>query len=129
MAKDFNKEKWAKRKLKAKRVRTKIKKVSGLKYPRLSVFRSNRHIYAQLIDLSSGCVLASASDIEISSKEKNKKVESMNKTDLAFKVGELIAKKAKEKNITKVVFDRGFYKYHGRVKALAEGARKNGLIF
>lgn len=103
-----------------KRIRGKI---SGTKNrPRLCVFRSNKHIYAQLIDDRKGHVLLSASDLEI----KNKKVK---KIDKAKDVGRLIAKKAKEKNIQKVIFDRSGYKYHGRIKSLAEGAREEGLIF
>lgn len=103
-----------------KRIRGKI---SGTKSrPRLCVFRSNKHIYAQLIDDKKGHVLLSASDLEI----KNKKVK---KIDRARDVGRLIAKKAKEKNIQKVIFDRSGYKYHGRIKSLAEGAREEGLIF
>ncbi|MEK7659470.1 MAG: 50S ribosomal protein L18 [Patescibacteria group bacterium] len=81
--------------------------------PRLSVFRSNKRIYAQLIDDSRGTILLSVSDIKTS----------------ASKVGENLAKKAIEKGIDSVVFDRGGYKYHGRVKALAEGARQGGLKF
>ncbi len=90
--------------------------------PRLSVFRSSGHIYVKLIDDSKGEVLASASDFEL----KNRKT---NKTDLARKTGELIAQKALALKIGKVVFDRGGFKYHGRVKALAEGAREGGLKF
>ena len=101
---------------------------------RLSVFRSNKHIYAQLIDDKSGKVLFSASDLEIKSKTKkeNPKEEEKvfsNKVAKAFEVGKLIAKKAIDKKIEKVYFDRASYKYHGRVKALAEGAREGGLKF
>lgn len=103
-------------------------KINGTKEnPRLCVFRSNKHIYAQLIDDSKGKILASANDFKINidkeNKEKNKKV------IIAFKVGEEIAKKTKELKIKKVLFDRGGYKYHGRVKAVAEGARQEGLKF
>jgi len=100
-----------------KRIRGKI---SGTKdVPRLYVFRSLKHIYAQIIDDDANRVLIGVRDHGI----KGKKIE------IASKVGELIAKKALEKKITKVVFDRAGYKYHGRVKALAEGARKVGLKF
>ncbi|MBU3964381.1 50S ribosomal protein L18 [Patescibacteria group bacterium] len=100
-------------------------RISGKKdCPRLCVFRSASHIYAQLIDDDIQKTLVSASDVEIK-KDKEEK----GKIGIAFKTGELIAEKAKEKKITKVVFDRGGYKYHGRVKALAEGARKGGLKF
>lgn len=105
------KSKIQKRITRHKRVRAVVK---GTKErPRLSVFRSNKRIYAQLIDDSKGITLLNASDIKIS----------------ALKVGENLAKKALEKGIKAVVFDRGGYKYHGRVKALAEGARQAGLKF
>ena len=81
--------------------------------PRLSVFRSNKRIYAQLIDDSKGATMLSAGDIKSS----------------ALKIGESLAKKALEKGIEAVVFDRGGYKYHGQIKAWAEGARKGGLKF
>jgi large subunit ribosomal protein L18 len=90
--------------------------------PRLTVFRSNRSIYAQMIDDLKGGTLISASSTEI-------KESGLRKSQVAEKVGELLAAKAKDKNINKVVFDRGGYLYHGRVKALAEGARKGGIEF
>lgn len=116
----MNKETLTKRK---NRVRTKLKKRSS--HPRLSVFRSNQHIYAQIIDDLSQKTLASAStkSQELKGKFKTVTIES------AKAVGELIAKKAKEKKIEVVCFDRGAYIYHGRVKALAEAARSNGLKF
>jgi large subunit ribosomal protein L18 len=89
--------------------------------PRMAVFRSSSHIYVQLINDKSGTTIAQASSRDV--KEKSAK------TDLSSAVGKLIASKAKEKGITKVVFDRGGYRYHGRVKALAEGAREGGLEF
>jgi large subunit ribosomal protein L18 len=88
--------------------------------PRLSVYRSNKYIYAQLIDDFDGHTLASASSLEDG-------VEGDDPTDESRRVGELIAERAKEKGIEKAVFDRSGYKYHGRVKALAEGARDGGL--
>jgi large subunit ribosomal protein L18 len=91
---------------------------------RLCVFRSAIHIYAQLIDDDAKKTLVSVKDIEVK-KDQNDK----GKIGIAFKVGELIAQKAQEKKITKIVFDRGGYKYHGRVKSLAEGARQGGLKF
>jgi large subunit ribosomal protein L18 len=101
-------------------------KVSGTKEtPRLSVFRSNVHISAQLINDEKGETLVSASTKSLDKKEK----EGKSKSENAFLVGNLIAKLAKEKKITKVVFDRGGYRYHGRVAKLAEGAREGGLIF
>lgn len=89
--------------------------------PRLSVFRSHRQIYAQIIDDSSGKTLASASSMEIKSKAK--------KTEKASAVGKKIAENTKKAGINSVVFDRSHYRYHGRVKALAEGARSGGLKF
>ncbi len=104
----------------ADRTRNSIGKGSAEK-PRLSVFRSNANIYAQLIDDVSGKTLVSASSMEI--KEK------MKKADVAKAVGVLVANKAIKAGITKAVFDRGKYKYHGRVKALADGAREGKLEF
>ncbi len=105
------------RKQRHKRVRAKI---SGTpQRPRISVFRSLKHTYAQLVDDSKGVTLVSANDYGVKK----------NKTESAFAVGEELAKKAKEKKISEVVFDRGGYLYHGRVKAVAEGARKGGLKF
>ena len=92
--------------------------------PRLNVYRSNKHIYAQLIDDVKGVTLASASTLD---KELN--LESTSNIEAAAKVGELIAKRAVEKGYKSVVFDRGGYLYHGRVKALAEAAREAGLEF
>lgn len=99
------------------------KKVAGsAERPRLSVFRSNKAIYAQLVDDTNGNVLTSASSALLETK-------SDNKVEQAKAVGKLIAEKAKDKNIDSVVFDRSGYLYHGRVKALAEGARECGLNF
>lgn len=95
-------------------------KISGTPArPRLCVFRSNTHIYAQLIDDTTRSTIASVKDIEIKGKK--------DKTAIAKEVGLLLAKKAIEKKISEVVFDRGGFQYHGRVKALAEGAREGGL--
>jgi len=113
-------EKQIKRKRRHKRVRAKISGTA--KCPRLCVFRSNKHIYAQLINDEKGKTLVVAKDLEIKDLKSKK-------TEIAYKVGELIAEKAIKNKIKKIVFDRGGYKYHGRVKALAEGARKGGLIF
>ncbi len=99
------------------------RKVAGMpERPRLTVFRSNRGIYAQVINDLEGRTLASASSAEL-------KDSKLSKREQAEKVGELLAGRAKEKNIERVVFDRGSYLYHGRVKALAEGARKGGIQF
>lgn len=94
--------------------------------PRLSVFRSLDHIYAQIIDDSVGCTLASASTVDQVVREQ---VVDLSKTKQAQVVGQVLAERALSKGVTKVVFDRGGYKYHGRVKALAEAARKAGLDF
>ncbi len=92
--------------------------------PRLNVFRSNKHIYAQLIDDVNGVTLASASTLD-----KDLGVEGTGNIEAAQKVGENIAKRAVEKGYKSVVFDRGGYLFHGRVKALADAARENGLEF
>lgn len=110
-----------KRTTRHKRVRAKI--FGARIRPRLSVFRSNKHLFMQLIDDAKGMTLVSASDSELKLKGKNKK------TVLAQETGELLAKKALEKKIKQVIFDRGGYKYQGRIKAAAEGARKGGLEF
>lgn len=100
-------------------------KVSGnATCPRLSIFSSNKHIFAQIIDDSNGKTLVSASDYE-----KGSKISKGTKTEVSKQIGVQIAKRAKEKKITKVVFDRGGKLYHGRVKAVAEGAREGGLEF
>ena len=104
-----------------KRVRSKISGTAEC--PRLNVFRSTNNIYAQLIDDVKGVTLASASSLD-----KEIDVYGGNK-DAARKVGQLIAKRAADKGITEVVFDRGGYIFHGRVKELAEGAREGGLKF
>ncbi len=112
--------KQTKRNRKHNRVRAKIQGTA--KVPRLCVFRSAQHIYAQLIDDDKGKTLFQAKDYEIKAKTKGK-------VELAKEVGKLIAQKALEKKLETVKFDRGGYKYHGRVKALAEGAREAGLKF
>lgn len=141
----MKKEKKQKRYRRHKRVRAKL--FGTAKRPRLCVFRSAKHIYAQLIDDEKGKTLAEASDLKLKKTKVKKtrkppphpptrlkgerapdKVKS-RKAAIAYEVGKLIAKKALEKKIEKVVFDRGGYQYHGRVKALAEGAREGGLKF
>ncbi|GFR38835.1 50S ribosomal protein L18 [Insulibacter thermoxylanivorax] len=103
------------------------KKVSGTaERPRLNVYRSEKHIYAQLIDDVKGVTLASASTLD---KELRSEVKNGGNVEAARKVGELIAKRAQAAGIKAVVFDRGGYLYHGRVKALAEAAREAGLEF
>jgi len=108
------------RKIRHQRIR---KKVAGTeKKPRLVIFRSNKHVYAQLIDDIKHTTVAASSSI-------GKKKDLVGKIALAQKVGENLAKSALSKKIKKVVFDRAGYKYHGRVKAIAEGAQKGGLDF
>ena len=103
------------------------KRVSGTgERPRLTVFRSLSHIYAQVIDDVTRQTLAAASDIEAGLKDK---VTGKKKADVATLVGELVAQRAKEKGVSKVVFDRGGFPFHGRIKALAEAARAGGLDF
>ena len=116
---DKNKKKLHKRTIRRGRVRAKISGSS--ERPRLSVYRANRHIYAQVIDDATGKTLAVASSMEVKTKGK--------KSSMAAEVGKLIAGKALAKNIKTVVFDRGGFAYHGRVKALAEAAREGGLEF
>ncbi|MCI0183832.1 MAG: 50S ribosomal protein L18 [Acidibacillus sp.] len=94
--------------------------------PRLNVFRSDKHIYAQMIDDVSGTTIVSASTVEKSVRES---VPHGNTVAAAEAIGELVAKRAVEKGISKVVFDRGGYLYHGRIQALADAARKAGLEF
>ena len=107
------------------RVRNKIKKVSKDERFRLSVSRSTKNISAQIIDDNKNITLLSAS-----SNEKDiKSLKKINKTELSKIVAEKLAKKAQEKKITKIYFDRGLYKYHGRIKILAETLRKNGMEF
>ena len=114
-----NSQKRIKRSIRHGRVRAKI---SGSNTrPRLSVYRANANIYAQVIDDTVGKTLVSASSKEVKSKAK--------KSEIAMEVGKLIAGKALEKSIKEVVFDRGGFKYHGRIKALADGAREGGLKF
>ena len=103
--------------------RTRSKIYGTSKRPRLSVYRSSKHISAQLVDDAKGLTLLSFSSSSL------KRLKGAKGTDIAFSVGEELGKKAKAKKITKVVFDRRGYRYHGRVKALADGARKGGLKF
>ncbi|MDD2518303.1 MAG: 50S ribosomal protein L18 [Bacilli bacterium] len=110
------------RKARHERVRSKLSGTPSI--PRLNVFRSNNNIFAQIIDDENAVTLVSASSID-----KELKLENGGNTEAAIKVGELLAKRAKEAKIVEVKFDRGGYLYHGRVKELAEAARQNGLKF
>lgn len=114
----------ARRKRKSMSIRSRIRRTSGR--PRLSVFRSGRNIYCQIIDDENGRTLASAS-----SRDKNLRdnLGGLKPKDVAAKVGEELAGRAKDAGVVKVAFDRGHYKFHGRVKALADAARAGGLEF
>ena len=107
------------------RVRNKLKKVSQKNRFRLSISRSSRNIFAQIIDDNKNMTLLSASSIEKDIKSSQK----VNKSELSRIVAEKLAKKAQEKKITKIFFDRCIYKYHGRVKIFAETLRENGMKF
>ncbi|GIO58313.1 50S ribosomal protein L18 [Paenibacillus cellulositrophicus] len=103
------------------------KKIQGTaERPRLNVFRSSKHIYAQLIDDVAGVTIVSASTVD---KELSGSVKNGGSVEAARQVGELVAKRAKEKGHTSIVFDRGGYLYHGRIQALADAAREAGLEF
>ncbi|MDD2181346.1 MAG: 50S ribosomal protein L18 [Bacilli bacterium] len=110
------------RKTRHERVRNKVSGTSAI--PRLNVFRSNNNIFAQIIDDETRTTLVSASSID-----KELKLKNGGNTEAAIKVGELLAKRAKQAKIIEVKFDRGGYLYHGRVKELADAARQNGLKF
>jgi len=108
-------------------IRVRARVIGSSKRPRLAVFRSAKHISAQLIDDASGKTLAAATDAKMKKKAEAEGMEA--KIAKAFAVGQDLAEKAKKAGITAVVFDRGGYTYHGRVKALADGARAGGLEF
>lgn len=112
----------------ARRGRTFIRRLAetGKGRLRLSVFRSDRHIYAQVIDDTKGVTIVAASTLD---EELKAKLKSTANKDAATAVGKLVAERAAKKGIKEIVFDRGGYLYHGRVKALAEGAREGGLTF
>lgn len=108
-----------------RRIRRRLAKASSGR-PRLSVFRSNKHIYAQIIDDSRGITLAAASSLDRALKSE---IKTGGDKAAASRVGALIAERAKAAGVEKVVFDRGGYRYHGRIKALADSARESGLEF
>ncbi len=121
------KEKGQAREKRKKRIR---KKLSGTpERPRLSVFRSAKHIYAQIIDDTKGETLVAASSVEAAVKEHPDTVSAKGKIPVSVIVGKLIAERALEKGLKKVVFDRNGFLYHGRVKAVSDGAREAGLDF
>jgi len=119
-----NEDKHKGRERRHRRIRKRV--VGSAERPRLCVFKSARHIYAQIIDDERGRTLAAASTLSREIKEKGK---AGNKTTVARLVGELLAVRAMAAQVDRVVFDRGGYKFHGRVKALATGAREKGLKF
>lgn len=115
------------------RTRNKIRRINldqvgvRISRPRLSVFRSGRQIYAQIIDDTKGVTIATASSLEETMREKLKKGGAS--VSAASEVGKLVAERARKAGVEQVVFDRGRYMYHGRIKALADGARAGGLVF
>lgn len=111
-------------------MRTQLSKAEA-GHPRLSVFRSNTHIYAQIIDDKTGKTIVAASSLEMRKPAKGGSVSAgkVRKSDMAKEIGKLIAERAKKAGVSTVVFDRGSYRYHGRVKSLAEGAREGSLKF
>ena len=115
--------KYERRRIRRYRIRRRV--VGSTERPRLSVFRSSKHIYAQVIDDLRGVTLAAASSRE----DLAARVEGKGKSSVSTAVGKLLAERAREKGLASVSFDRGGYIYHGRVKALAEGARAGGLEF
>ena len=115
---------YAARKRRHLRVRKKIEGTA--QRPRLAVYRSLSHIYAQVIDDDLGHTLAAASDHEAAVRGQ---ANGKHKTDVAKLVGDLVGQRARERGVTEIVFDRGGFQFHGRVKSLAEGAREAGLIF
>lgn len=116
------------KKISKRRIRKRIrKKINGTaERPRVMVMRSNRYMYVQAIDDSAGAVLAAASTLEKEFREKNKNMKNLKASEA---LGKLAAKRFKQKKIKAIVFDRGAYPYHGRVKSLAEAMRKEGLVF
>ncbi len=117
----MNKEQAKKHRQNRRRGRIRVKIKGTAERPRLSVFKSNKGMYLQLIDDDNGVTLASAASREVKKKDK--------KTVIGFELGKIIAKKGLDKKIERVVFDRGGNKYHGRIKAVADGAREGGLRF
>lgn len=128
-------KKQEKRYRRCKRIRAKVK--GNINRPRFCVFRSAKHIYAQLIDDEKNMTLVAVSDRELSTDVGSQNIESSkenakvmtNRVAIAFRIGELLAEKALDRGIREVVFDRRGFKYHGRIKALADGARNKGLKF
>jgi large subunit ribosomal protein L18 len=110
------------------RIRKRIRKTlrGTAERPRVFVFKSNRYIYTQAVNDDNGSVLASASTVEKAFRELSKNFKNLQSCE---KLGEILAQRLKERNIEKVVFDRGIYPYHGRIRALAEAMRKGGLVF
>lgn len=115
-----------KKEIRLRRARKTRARIAALDMVRLTIHRTNQHIYAQVIDATGGCILASASTLEV---EVRNDVKNGGNTAAAALVGKRIAEKAKAAGVEQVAFDRAGFKYHGRVKALADAARENGLVF
>jgi large subunit ribosomal protein L18 len=115
-----------KKEIRLRRARKTRARIAALDMVRLTIHRTNQHIYAQVIDATGGRVLASASTLEV---EVRNDVKNGGNTAAAALVGKRIAEKAKAAGVERVAFDRAGFKYHGRVKALADAARENGLVF
>ncbi|MFB0565160.1 MAG: 50S ribosomal protein L18 [Candidatus Aminicenantaceae bacterium] len=107
-----------------KRIRKKI--IGSLERPRIYIFKSNRYVYTQVIDDENGKILTAASTLEKQFREKHKNYKNQEACE---SLGEILAKRLKDKKVKSVIFDRGVYPYHGRIKALAEAVRKAGVIF
>lgn len=118
-------DKLQKKQLKKLRRKNRVQVTGTTERPRLTVFRSLRSIYAQVIDDSQGVTLAAAKSKDLGESQ----LKGKNKTEIAMEVGKLLASRAQEKGVSSVVFDKGSFLYHGRVKALADGAREGGLQF
>ena len=125
----MNKEKIKTVKRNRRRAKISIKVKGGKERPRLSIFKSSKNIYVQIIDDSIGKTILSAHSREIKLRKTKAEVGESRNMQIGFELGKLIAQKALAKKITSIVFDRGGFKYHGRVKAVAEGAREGGLKF
>ena len=117
----------ARRQMRHRRVRRKIR--GAAERPRMAVFRSLNHIYVQVIDDSRGHTVAAASSLDPAIRDQVNGTPKASKTDVSAMVGALVAERAVELGVKSVVFDRGGFKYHGRTKALADAARKGGLVF
>lgn len=124
-----NLQKSARTRLARRKARIRVRVTGTSARPRLAVFRSLKHVRAQIIDDAAGCTLAAATDADLGKKKTAAPEGMAAKVAAAYAVGQLIAERAKAAGITVVVFDRGGQRYHGRIRALADGARAGGLTF